>query len=134
MNNIELNTALLNMGYRYMGVQKDKTHVWGKPIGYTILTAFVTPNMEDVEISSLCRIYEKNGEKKTVMYASIKYSEKYDKDVPIANATYNDFVEFIKYAEFNAKIENAIYSSVGSHVDFSFRNNLDYESQMFVKY
>ena len=52
MNNIELNTALLNMGYRYMGVQKDKTHVWGKPIGYTILTAFVTPNMEDVEISS----------------------------------------------------------------------------------
>ena len=22
MNNIELNTALLNMGYRYMGVQK----------------------------------------------------------------------------------------------------------------
>ena len=134
MNNIELNAALLNMGYRYMGVQKDKTHVWGKPIGYTILTAFVTPNMEDVEISSLCRIYEKNGVKKTVMYASIKYSEKYDKDVPIANATYNDFVEFIKYAEFNAKIENAIYSSVGSHIDFSFRNNLDYESQKFVKY
>ena len=122
MNNIELNTALLNMGYRYMGVQKDKTHVWGKPIGYTILAAFVTPNMEDVEISSLCRIYEKNGEKKTVMYASIKYSEyDKDKDVPIANATYNDFVEFIKYAEFNAKIENAIYSSVGSHIDFSFR-------------
>ena len=134
MNNIELNTALLNMGYRYMGVQKDKTHVWGKPIGYTILAAFVTPNMEDVEISSLCRIYEKNGEKKTVMYASIKYSEKYDEDVPIANATYNDFVEFIKYAEFNAKIENAIYSSVGSHIDFSFRNNSDYESQRFVKY
>lgn len=134
MNNFELNTALLNMGYRYMGVQKDKTHVWGKPIGYTILTAFVTPNMEDVEISSLCRIYEKNGEKKTVMYASIKYSEKYDEDVPIANATYNDFVEFIKYAEFNAKIENAIYSSVGSHIDFSFRNNLDYESQKFIKY
>ena len=134
MNNIELNTALLNMGYRYMGVQKDKTHVWGKPIGYTILAAYVTPNMEDVEISSLCRIYEKNGEVKTAMYASIKYSEKYNKDVPIANATYNDFVEFIKYAEFNAKIENAIYSSVGSHVDFSFRNNLDYESQRFVKY
>ena len=134
MNNIELNTALLNMGYRYMGVQKDKTHVWGKPIGYTILAAYVTPNMEDVEISSLCRIYEKNGEVKTAMYASIKYSEKYDKDVPIANATYNDFVEFIKYAEFNAKIENAIYSSVGSHIDFCFRNNLDYESQRFVKY
>ena len=31
MNNIELNTALLNMGYRYMGVQKDKSHVLGKP-------------------------------------------------------------------------------------------------------
>ena len=134
MNNIELNTALLNMGYRYMGVQKDKTHVWGKPIGYTILAAYVTPNMEDVEISSLCRIYEKNGEIKTAMYTSIKYSEKYDKDVPIANATYNDFVEFIKYAEFNAKIENAEYSSVGSHIDFSFRNNLDYESQKFIKY
>ena len=134
MINIELNTALLFFFFLYIGVQKDTTHVWGKPIGYTILTAFVTPNMEDVEISSLCRIYEKNGEKKTVMYASIKYSEKYDKDVPIANATYNDFVEFIKYAEFNAKIENAIYSSVGSHIDFSFRNNLDYESQKFVKY
>ena len=133
MNNIELNTALLNMGYRYMGVQKDKTHVWGKPIGYTILTAFVTPNMEDVEISSLCRVREKSGEEMTATYASTKYSE-CTKFVPIANATYNDFVEFIKYAEFNAKIENAIYSSVGSHIDFSFRNNLDYESQKFVKY
>ena len=134
MNNIELNAALLNMGYRYMGVQKDKTHVWGKPIGYIILAAYVTPNMEDVKISSLCKIYEKNREKKTVMYASIKYSEKYDKDVPIANAAYNDFVEFIKYAEYNAKIENAVCSSVGSHIDFSFRNNLDYESQKFIKY
>ena len=134
MNNIELNTALLNMGYRYMGVQKDKTHVWGKPIGYIILAAYVTPNMEDVKISSLCIIYEKNGEEKTVTYASIKYSEEYDKDAPIANATYNDFVEFIKYAEYNAKIENAVCSSVGSHIDFSFRNNLDYESQKFVKY
>ena len=134
MNNIELNTALLNMGYRYMGVQKDKTHIWGKPIGYIILAAYVTPNMEDVKISSLCRIYEKNGEEKTVTYASIKYSEEYEKDVPIANATYKDFVEFIKYAESNAKIENAICSNVGSHIDFSFRNNLDYESQMFVKY
>ena len=41
MNNIELNTALLNMGYRYMGVQKDKSYVWGKPIGYTILAVYV---------------------------------------------------------------------------------------------
>ena len=133
MNNIELNTALLNMGYRYMGVQKDKTHVWGKPIGYTILAAYVTPNMEDVKLSSLCRIYEKSGEEATGTYASIKYSE-YDKDAPIVNATYNDFVEFIKYAEFNAHIENAICSSVGSQIDFSFRNNSDYESQRFVKY
>ena len=61
-------------------------------------------------------------------------AEEYEKDVPIANATYKDFVEFIKYAESNAKIENAICSNVGSHIDFSFRNNLDYESQMFVKY
>lgn len=134
MNNIELNTALLNMGYRYMGVQKDKTHVWGKPIGYIILAAYVTPNMEDVKISSLCRICEKNGEEKTATYASVKYSEKYDKDVPIANATYNDFVEFIKYAEFNAHLESAICTTMSSHIDFSFRNNLDYESQMFVKY
>ena len=133
MNNIELNTALLNMGYRYMGVQKDKSHVWGKPIGYIILAAYVTPNMEDVKLSSLCRIYEKSGEEVTGTYASIKYSE-YDKDVPIVNATYNDFVEFIKYAEFNAHIENAICSSVGSQIDFSFRNNSDYESQRFVKY
>ena len=133
MNNIELNTALLNMGYRYMGVQKDKTHVWGKPIGYIILAAYVTPNMEDVKLSSLCRIYEKSGEEVTGTYASIKYSE-YDKDAPIVNATYNDFVEFIKYAEFNAHIENAICSSVGSQIDFSFRNNSDYESQRFVKY
>ena len=133
MNNIELNTALLNMGYRYMGVQKDKTHVWGKPIGYTILAAYVTPNMEDVKLSSLCRIYEKSGEEVTGTYASIKYSE-YDKDTPIANATYNDLVEFIKYAEFNAHIENAICSSVGSQIDFSFRNNSEYESQRFVKY
>lgn len=133
MNNIELNTALLNMGYRYMGVQKDKTHVWGKPIGYTILAAYVTPNMEDVKLSSLCRIYEKSGEEVTGTYASIKYSE-YDKDAPIVNATYNDFVEFIKYAEFNAHIENAICSSVGSQIDFSFRNNSEYESQRFVKY
>ena len=133
MNNIELNTALLNMGYRYMGIQKDKTHVWGKPIGYIILAAYVTPNMEDIKLSSLCRIYEKSGEEVTATYASIKYSE-YDKDAPIVNATYNDFVEFIKYAEFNAHIENAIYSSVGSQIDFSFRNNLDYESQKFVKY
>ena len=133
MNNIELNTALLNMGYRYMGVQKDKTHVWGKPIGYIILAAYVTPNMEDIKLSSLCRIYEKSGEEVTATYASIKYSE-YDKDAPIVNATYNDFVEFIKYAEFNVHIENAIYSSVGSQIDFSFRNNLNYESQKFVKY
>ena len=34
MNNIELNTALLNIGYRYMGMQKDKFNIWGKPIGY----------------------------------------------------------------------------------------------------
>ena len=96
MNNIELNTALLNMGYRYMGVQKDKSHVWGKPIGYTILAAYVTPDMEDVKLSSLCRICEKSGEEMTATYASTKYSE-CTKDVPIANATYKDFVEFIKY-------------------------------------
>ena len=133
MNNIELNTALLNMGYRYMGVQKDKSHVWGKPIGYTILVVYVTPNMGDIKLSSLCRIYEKNGEEKTATYASTKYSE-YAKDVQIANATYNDFIEFIKYAEYNAHIETAICTTINSQMDFSFRNDLDYESQMFVKY
>lgn len=63
MNNIELNTALLNMGYRYMGIQKDKSHVWGKPIGYTILAAYVTPDMGDVKLSSLCRICERMEKK-----------------------------------------------------------------------
>ena len=133
MNNIELNTALLNMGYRYMGVQKDKSHVWGKPIGYTILAAYVTPDMEDVKLSSLCRICEKSGEEITATYASTKYSE-YAKDTKIINATYNDFVEFIKYAEFNAHIETAICTTMNSQIDFSFRNDSDYESQMFVKY
>ena len=133
MNNIELNTALLNMGYRYMGVQKDKSHVWGKPIGYTILAVYVTPNMEDVKLSSLCRIYEKNGEEKTATYASTKYSE-YAEDVQIANVTYNDFIEFIKYAEYNAHLENAICMTMNSQIDFSFRNNSEYESQQFIKY
>ena len=133
MNNIELNTALLNMGYRYMGVQKDKSHVWGKPIGYTILAAYVTPDMEDVKLSSLCRICEKNGEEMTATYASTKYYECV-KDVPIANATYKDFVDFIKYAEFNAHLESAICTTMYSQIDFSFRNDSDYESQMFVKY
>lgn len=133
MNNIELNTALLNMGYRYMGVQKDKSHVWGKPIGYTILAVYVTPNMEDVKLSSLCRICEKSGEEITATYASTKYSE-CTKSVPIANATYKDFVEFIKYAEFNAHIETAICTTMNSQIDFSFRNDSDYESQKFVKY
>ena len=133
MNNIELNTALLNMGYRYMGVQKDKSHVWGKPIGYTILAAYVTPDMEDIKLSSLCRIYEKSGEEMTATYASTKYSE-YAKDVQIANATYKDFVEFIKYAEFNAHIETAICTTMNSQIDFSFRNNSGYESQKFIKY
>lgn len=133
MNNIELNTALLNMGYRYMGVQKDKSHVWGKPIGYTILAVYVTPDMEDVKLSSLCRICEKNGEEMTATYASTKYSE-YTKDVQIANATYKDFVEFIKYAEYNAHLESAICTTIYSQIDFSFRNDSDYESQMFVKY
>ena len=133
MNNIELNTALLNMGYRYIGVQKDKSHVWGKPIGYTILAAYVTPDMGDVKLSSLCRICEKSGEEMTATYASTKYSE-YNKFVPISNATYKDFVEFIKYAEYNAHLESAICTTVGSQIDFSFRNNSDYESQMFVKY
>ena len=133
MNNIELNTALLNMGYRYMGVQKDKSHVWGKPIGYTILAAYVTPDMEDVKLSSLCRICEKNGEEMTATYASTKYSECV-KDVPIANATYKDFVDFIKYAEYNAHLESAICTTMYSQIDFSFRNDSDYESQMFVKY
>lgn len=133
MNNIELNTALLNMGYRYMGVQKDKFHVWGKPIGYTILAAYVTPDMEDVKLSSLCRICEKSGEEMTATYASTKYSE-CTKDVPIANATYKDFVDFIKYAEYNAHLESAICTTIGSQIDFSFRNDSDYESQMFVKY
>ena len=133
MNNIELNTALLNMGYRYMGVQKDKSHVWGKPIGYTILVVYVTPNMEDVKLSSLCRIYEKNGEEKTATYASTKYSE-YAKDVQIANATYNDFIEFIKYAEYNSHIETAICMTMNSQIDFSFRNDSEYESQQFIKY
>ena len=133
MNNIELNTALLNMGYRYMGVQKDKSHVWGKPIGYTILAAYVTPDIEDVKLSSLCRICEKSGEEMTATYASTKYSE-CAKDVPIANATYKDFVDFIKYAEFNAHLESAICTTMGSQIDFSFRNDSDYESQMFVKY
>ena len=133
MNNIELNTALLNMGYRYMGVQKDKSHVWGKPIGYTILAAYVTPDMEDVKLSSLCRICEKSGEEMTATYASTKYSE-CTKNVPIANATYKDFVEFIKYAEYNAHIETAICTTMNSQIDFSFRNDSDYESQKFVKY
>ena len=133
MNNIELNTALLNMGYRYMGVQKDKSYVWGKPIGYTILAVYVTPGMGDIKLSSLCRMCEKSGEEFTGTYASTKYSE-YTKDVQIANATYNDFIEFIKYAEYNAHIETAICTTINSQMDFSFRNDLDYESQMFVKY
>ena len=133
MNNIELNTALLNMGYRYMGVQKDKSHVWGKPIGYTILVAYVTPNMEDVKLSSLCRICENDEEEKNATYVSTNYSE-YAKDVLIANATYKDFVEFIKYAEYNAHLESAICTTMYSQIDFSFRNDSDYESQMFVKY
>ena len=133
MNNIELNTALLNMGYRYMGVQKDKSHVWGKPIGYTILAVYVTPDMEDVKLSSLCKICEKSGEEMTATYASTKYSE-CTKNVPIANATYKDFVEFIKYAEYNAHLESAICTTMGSQIDFSFRNDSNYESQMFVKY
>ena len=133
MNNIELNTALLNMGYRYMGVQKDKSHVWGKPIGYTILVAYVTPDMEDVKLSSLCRICENDEEEKNATYVSTKYSE-CAKDVPIANATYKDFVNFIKYAEFNAHLESAICITMGSQIDFSFRNDLDYKYQMFVNY
>ena len=133
MNNIELNTALLNMGYRYMGVQKDKSHVWGKPIGYTILAAYVTPGMGDIKLSSLCRICEKSGEEMTATYASTKYSE-CTKSVPIANATYKDFVDFIKYAEFNSHLESAICTTMYSQIDFSFRNNLDYESQKFIKY
>ena len=133
MNNIELNTALLNMGYRYMGVQKDKSRIWGKPIGYAILVVYVTPNMGDIKLSSLCRICEKSGEEVTATYASTKYSE-YAKDVKLANATYNDFIEFIKYAEFNAHIETAICTTMNSQIDFSFRNNSDYESQKFIKY
>ena len=133
MNNIELNTALLNMGYRYMGVQKDKSHVWGKPIGYTILAVYVTPNMGDIKLSSLCRICEKSGEETTATYASTKYSE-YAKDVQIENATYNDFIEFIKYAEYNAHLETAICTTINSQMDFSFRNDSDYESQKFIKY
>ena len=133
MNNIELNTALLNMGYRYMGMQKDKSRIWGKPIGYTILAVYVTPNMGDIKLSSLCRICEKGGEEVTATYASTKYSE-YAKDVQLANATYNDFIEFIKYAEFNAHIETAICTTMNSQIDFSFRNNSDYESQKFIKY
>ena len=133
MNSIELNTALLNMGYRYMGIQKDKSHVWGKPIGYVILAVYVTPNMEDIKLSSLCRICEKSGEEMTAPYASTKYSE-CTKFVPIDNATYNDFLEFIKYAEYNAHLETAICTTINSQIDFSFRNDLDYESQKFIKY
>ena len=130
MNNIELNTALLNMGYRYMGVQKDKYHVWGKPIGYTILAVYVAPKMEDVKLSSLCRICETSGEEVTATYASTKYSEY----VQIANATYNDFLEFIKYAEYNAHLEAAICTTMNSQIDFSFRNDSNYESQILVNY
>ena len=133
MNNIELNTALLNMGYRYMGMQKDKSHIWGKPFGYTILAVYVTPGIGDIKLASLCRICEKSGEEVTATYASTKYSE-YSKDVQITNATYNDFVEFIKYAEFNAHIEAAICTTMNSQIDFSFRNNSEYESQKFIKY
>ena len=86
MNNIELNTALLNMGYRYIDKQKDKSHVWGKPIGYTILVVYVTPNMGDIKLSSLCRICEKSGEEVTATYASTKYSE-YAKDTQIKEIT-----------------------------------------------
>ena len=92
MNNIELNTALLNMGYRYMGIQKDKSNVWGKPIGYVILVVYVTPDMGDIKLSSLCRICKEDGEEMTLTYASTKYSE-CTKFVPIDNATYNDFLE-----------------------------------------
>ena len=133
MNNIELNTALLNMGYRYMGVQKDKSHVWGKPIGYTILAVYVTPNMGDIKLSSLCRICEKSGEEITTTYASTKYSE-YAKDTQIKNATYNDFLDFIKYAEINAHLETVICTVMNSQMDFNFRNDSDYESQKFIKY
>ena len=69
----------------------------------------------------------------TATYASTKYSD-CAKDVPIANATYKDFVDFIKYAEFNAHLESAICTTMYSQIDFSFRNDSDYESQMFVKY
>ena len=89
--------------------------------------------MEDVKLSSLCRICEKSGEEMTATYASTKYSE-YAKDVPIANATYKDFVEFIKYAEYNAHLESAICTTMGSQIDFSFINDLDYKYHMFVNY
>lgn len=75
----------------------------------------------------------KNGEEMTATYAFTKYSE-CNKFVPIANATYKDFVDFIKYAEFNAHLESTICTTMGSQIDFSFRNDSDYESQMFVKY
>ena len=89
--------------------------------------------MGDIKLSSLCRICEKDGEEVTATYASTKYSE-YAKDVQLANATYNDFIKFIKYAEFNAHIETAICTTMNSQIDFSFRNNSDYESQKFIKY
>lgn len=76
---------------------------------------------------------EKGGEEFTATYASTKYSE-YTKDVQIANVTYNDFIEFIKYAEYNAHLETAICTTINSQMDFSFRNDLDYESQKFIKY
>ena len=69
----------------------------------------------------------------TATYASTKYFE-YTKDVQIANATYNDFLDFIKYAEINAHLESVICTVMNSQIDFSFRNESDYESQKFIKY
>ena len=52
MNNIELNTALLNMGYRYMGVQKDKSYVKNATVAYTSLgVGFVSVLLSIISLS-----------------------------------------------------------------------------------
>lgn len=43
-------------------------------------------------------------------------------------------IEFIKYAEYNAHLETAICTTINSQMDFSFRNDSEYESQKFIKY
>lgn len=136
-NNTELNNALMNMGYRYMGI-KDDNHIWGKPVGTMIIIAAISYKMHDITIKSICEAINSTDEnkKKLLTFDSISFNDFYKEEYKFADCSvYDDYLKFIIYAEQNICVDQTMQSGKTRYKNcFEFAFNDYYQEQLFIKY